>query len=366
MLSRNKGIRLQFHYMRIYILTYIYNFRKLAAKFQAWPLLCAPQLATCCRWALEALLHASLFMVNLYQFKEISLFRHLHINSVKLWFQISIESPEWGPQNTPQWHLQRKQNHGGWAWLTVRRSPTRFDCVWVAYSHEFGAPQAQGVHCDCPLTTRSTKKHNFNENIFCDAGKWQAKGQTGKRANGLTAPKRHCVRQLEYNIPWIMKCRRESLTNSPHIRTYENVVHTAWNAAMPLLWLWLQLRLGNSVRVPPRWCAMTTSWPGRLLLLCPIAPIGWGQPASQPAFICSSIKINQSAFLETKTWGHNIFVLCGYHTHTHTDRLVCVCKLKDDVPGTTQSHLAVGWGLLSLAHLQKQTSIHIFQTALPD
>lgn len=181
--------------MHIYIHTYtlIYNFWKLAAKFQAWPLLCAPQTATCCRWELGALLHASLFMVNLYQFKEISLFRHLHINSVKLWFQISTESPEWGPQNTPQWRLQRKQNHGGWAWLTVRLGSTLSEWRIVVNS---GRPKpkvstataAARWRQEAPKSTILMRIYFVRQANDRPRAK-RASGQTAKRPNG---PKQHC------------------------------------------------------------------------------------------------------------------------------------------------------------------------------
>lgn len=63
-----------------------------------------------------------LFMLNLYQFKEISLFRHLHINSVSFDFRCSVAQSEQdraggGTRRTRHSGVSNgSKTTGGWAW----------------------------------------------------------------------------------------------------------------------------------------------------------------------------------------------------------------------------------------------------------
>lgn len=247
----------------------------------------------------------ALFMVNLYQFKEISLFRHLHINSVKNFLNKARKWPPISAIRCPiqfqsdfkprrfarlqcQWRLQRKQNHRGWAWWRRRLPPPPIqkrlqrDTLANVYRQNLFGWHPRRTE----LTTRSTKKHNFNENIFCEVVKWQ-------RAQ-------HCSANGEErnNIPWIMKCRRWILNEAPRRKCRSHSVKCFWKChhrspkdlenSPPLL--------GDDYYQPTTTVATRKMYWG-------IDPMESPKTHSHPhpirPFIWSSIKINQSAFLET-------------------------------------------------------------------
>jgi len=138
----------------------------------------------------------ALFMVNLYQFKEISLFRHLHINSVKNF----LNKARSGRQDQRS-AAQSNSNPILLAILQeILQAPMPVASPTEAKPQGVGVVAASSTPCRTEkspflprnrdtlanvyrhilfgwhprrteLTTRSTKKHNFNENIFCEVVK---------------------------------------------------------------------------------------------------------------------------------------------------------------------------------------------------